>query len=309
MEACAPVKICIVVNPKAGAGRAKQAGLRLASQLDGAVCVETDGPGAAERLAREAQREGAEVVVPVGGDGTIQQVVAGLCLNEHGEPQTARAALSLLPAGTGGDYRKTFAFTESVDQAVTRILSPRPKQIDVGRAEVTGKDGASPTAFANVLSFGLGGLTDQLVEAGPKWLGGRAAFLLGALRATAVYHPPTVELVLDDVAVETAPFSNVAICLGRYFGGGMKIAPDSDPSDGLFDVITIERSRLKTAALSLLIYQGRHLGVEGVKHYRCKKVEARVTGPGDSLVDLDGEQPGRLPLKVTVLPGALTLLT
>ncbi len=309
MEACAPVKTWIIANPKAGSGRASLAGRALAAKLSDAHYVETEGPGDAERLARRAQAAGADVVVPVGGDGTIQQVVTGLCLDEHGEAQPARASVSLLPAGTGGDYRKSFHFTEAIDQALTRILAPKPVRIDVGRAIHSDGDRTTTTAFANVLSFGLGGLTDQLVGAGPKWLGGRASFLLGALRATAIYHPPTVELTLDGAVVETAPFSNVAVCIGRYFGGGMMIAPEADPSDGLFDVITIERSRLQTAALSLYIYRGTHVGMEGVKHYRCRNLQAKVTGRGQSLIDADGEQPGTLPLTVEIMPAALSFLT
>src|SRR5690606_30096980 len=137
----------------------------------------------------KAREEGVETVVAVGGDGTIHECVAGLVLDESGAPTKGSTRLAICPAGTGGDFRKTFAFTESVEHAVARICDPNPVEIDVGRATFESEGIVCHTAFANVLSFGLGGLTDQLVNDGPKWLGGRAAFFVGAVRASLAYAP------------------------------------------------------------------------------------------------------------------------
>ncbi len=277
--------------------------------VPGAQLVETQGPGGATSIARQAHDENVNVLVPVGGDGTLQQVAAGLCLDEQGHSRTTSTHLLILPAGTGGDYRRSFSLTESVDHAVTRLSEPRPRQVDVGRLEYHDRGEAKVTAFINVLSFGLGGLTDRIVDTSPKWLGGKATYLVAALRATLVHQPTTVELWLDGQLIETAPFSNVAICLGQYFGGGMKIAPQADPSDGLFDVVTMELNKARTLGLSAHIYRGTHLSQNGVRHYRATQLRARAARPEASLVDADGEPMGSLPLQVDMLKGALTLLT
>lgn len=298
----------IILNPQAGSGRAQQSARALEAQLPGSRLLPTEYSGHAEHLARQARLEGVENIVAVGGDGTIQQCVAGICLNANGDPAQHDSSFAVLPLGTGGDYRKTFEWDESIAALATRLASPSVRRVDVGKFSYTQGGDALHSAFANVLSFGLGGLTDRFVDQGPKWIGGRAAFLMGAMRATLVQQRIPIELFLDDEPIETAPFSNVAICLGRYFGGGMKIAPDADPSDGLFDVVTMELDTLSTLSLSLDIYRGTHLSRPGVRHYRCSKVEARPTRSKECLIDADGEQLGSLPLSVDLLPGALKLL-
>lgn len=298
----------IIVNPTAGSGRAAKAAVRLAERVPHAEVMETTGPGDATRIARSARDSGVDVVVATGGDGTIQQCVTGLCLNDAGSQVDCGTRLAVLPAGTGGDFRRTFGFGDSVDQLEARLSTLREIPIDIGKVQFAGSSGPEITAFANVLSFGLGGLTDRLVESGPKWIGGRAAFFIGAVRATLVHQPIPIELRLDGKVVQTAPFSNVMVCNARYAGGGMLLAPDADPQDGLFDVVTFEMSKVQTLSLSSAIYAGTHLSRAGVHHYRCQRVEARPTREGESLLDVDGEQPGVLPIEVDLLPGALQLL-
>jgi YegS/Rv2252/BmrU family lipid kinase len=298
----------LVVNPTAGSGRARRSAQELASRLPDARLLETEGPGDAVRIARQAREEGVGVLVAVGGDGTIQQCVAGLCLDSSGAQAASDTVFSVLPAGTGGDFRKTFGWNNSVDQAEARLRAPEISRIDVGRVSYQATEARETTAFANILTFGLGGLTDRLVESGPKWIGGRAAFFIGAVRATLVHQPVPIELRLDGKVVETASFSNVAVCNARFAGGGMEFAPEADPRDGLFDVVTFEMSKIQTLSLSGSIYRGAHLSKAGVRHYRCRHIEARTTRPGESLLDVDGEQPGALPLEIDLLPGALHLL-
>ncbi len=302
------MKTAIILNPTAGSGRARSAGLALQSKLPDSELLLTECSGDATRLAREARRRCVDTVVAIGGDGTIQQVTTGMTLEEDGTQANHQTNLAILPAGTGGDYRRTFSWTESIDQVLTRISSGDVECVDFGRLTYALGDVEKTAGFANVLSFGIGGLTDQFVESGPKWLGGRAAFLLGAMRATVVHQAVPVELFLDDVLVETAPFSNVAVCLGKFFGGGMKIAPSADPSDGLFDVVTMEMNRLQTLSLSVDIYRGTHLQRAGVRSYRCRKLEARLTRTSQCLLDADGEQLGTLPLKAELLPAAVRIL-
>src|SRR5690606_1994268 len=127
--------------------------------------------------------------------------------------------LGVLPSGTGGDYRRTFAWTESVEQMVTRIAAQEILPVDFACLTYKHEQETRVSGFVNVLSFGLGGLTDKFVEAGPKWIGGRASFFLGAARAAMVHQAIPIDLFLDDQLVETAPYSNVAVCLGRFFGG------------------------------------------------------------------------------------------
>lgn len=299
------MSVWIIVNPRAGGGSASRAGNALKKRLGDAELLTTTHPGEAERLTVHAVNSGAETVVAVGGDGTISEVAAGLASGR--DRPTPRWAI--LPAGTGGDYRRTFGWTNSVEEAAARIERGTCRHVDVGRATLEAHDGTTITrSFVNVASFGLGGLTDRLVTRTPAWLPGGARFYLGAVRATLSFDPEPVELWLDGKLTVVAPLRNVAICLGGYFGGGMRIAPSADPSDGVFEIVTVAGSKMQTLSLTLDIYRGRHLERDFVDAYRAKRVEARPVGSQEVLVDLDGEQPGRLPLALDLLPRALPLL-
>jgi diacylglycerol kinase family enzyme len=102
---------------------------------------------------------------------------------------------------------------------------------------------------------------------------------------------------------------NVAIANGRYFGSGMLVAPDADPADGIFDVISMaDMSKLQTFALSSHIYRGTHVTRPGVSTTRGAVVEAEALVPNaEVLIDMDGETPGRLPLVARVAAGAISI--
>ncbi|HEY0467075.1 MAG TPA: diacylglycerol kinase family protein, partial [Polyangiaceae bacterium] len=270
--------------------------------------AETRAPGDATRLAHEARADGVECLAVMGGDGTLNEVSQGY-LDAEGKP-LAGPDLALIPSGTGGDFRKTFGLGSTLEEAVERLVSAQARPLDLGLLEITAHSGETiRRAFLNITSFGLGGLTDRLVNAGPKWLGGRSAFFIGSLRALISYSNAPVRLRVDGEIVLEAPIVNVAIANGQYFGGGMKIAPDALPDDGLFDVVAMhELTRAQSMALTPRVYQGTHLGQPGVRFARGSLIEAESLVPrAEVLIDMDGETPGRLPLVARVARGALKI--
>ncbi len=302
----------VILNPTAGSGGAarKKAAIVRALTRGGVApeLVHTEGPGDAGRLIREARRDGVQCAVLVGGDGTLNDAVQGY-LNEDG--QVAQGPdLGLIPSGTGGDFRRTFGLSDVVEEAAERLLTASPRPLDLGLLSVTSHDGQLVRrAFINITSFGIGGLTDRIVNASPKWMGGKAAFFLGTLRALLVYRNAPVRVRVDGQVWFEGPIFNVALANGRYFGGGMLIAPEADPSDGLLDIVALQDlSKLQSVALSQHIYKGSHLGQPDVGVARGKLVEAEAMAAGtEVLVDMDGETPGRLPLRAELAPGALRL--
>ncbi len=302
----------VILNPSAGSGGAarKKAAIVRALTVGGTApeIVHTEGPGDAARLIREARRDGVECAVLVGGDGTLNDAVQGY-LDDEGHVASG-PDLGLIPSGTGGDFRRTFALGDSIEEAAARLLSASPRPLDLGLLSVTNHDGQLVRrAFINITSFGIGGLTDKIVNSTPKWIGGKAAFLTGTLRAMLVYKDVPVRVKVDGKVWLEAPIFNVALANGRFFGGGMLIAPDADPADGLLDVVALhDMSRIQSIALAQHIYKGAHLGQAGVKVARGKVIEAEPMASGaEVLVDMDGETPGRLPLRAELRPGALRL--
>jgi len=307
-------RFVLIVNPSAGAGRAR---LRLSAlehelRRRGAdfETALTQRSGHATELARAALERGFGGVAVVGGDGTFNEAVNGFFT-----PDGARigdgAWLAPLPAGTGGDFRRTARLRENVRGMVETLLHGRPTPIDCGWLSFVSDEGAPrQRAFLNIASFGMGGVVDRIVNSAPKWLGGRASFFLGSLRGMSRYENRRVRLVLDDGPSRVTQVVNYAVANGRFFGGGMEVAPQASLDDGWFDVIGFEHmSKLQTAALSSKIYQGAHLDSPGVTFARARKV---VAEPLDSdgrhtLLDIDGEAPGRLPATFELRAGALLL--
>jgi diacylglycerol kinase (ATP) len=305
------VKVALIVNPTAGSGSAGRAAPSVKRALERhgleVTVGATERPGDATRLAREARQAGRDCTVVMGGDGTLNEVSQAY-LDAGGNP-LAGPPLALIPAGTGGDFRKTLDLGTDLDASVEHLVTNEPRPVDLGVLEATGHDGRRVTrAFLNITSFGLGGLTDRVVNTGPKWLGGKSAFLLGTLRALAAYRNAAVRVTVDGVVWLESPIVNVALANGRYFGGGMKIAPEADLADGRFDVIALgDLTRLQTVGLTQHVYAGTHLGRPGISATRGVAVEAAALVPGaEVLIDMDGETPGRLPLRAWIAPGALS---
>ncbi len=262
------------------------------------VC--TQRPGHATEIARA--RRDVEVIAVVGGDGTLNEVAQSY-IDDGGEP-VAGPELALIPSGSGGDFRKTLDLSGSVDEAAAQIRFGGKRAIDLGVLHAVDHRGQHLVrAFVNIVSFGIGGAV------APNSLGGRATALLGTLRALATYKNVEVRIRIDGATFYDGPVFAVAIANGRYFGGGMKIAPQADPTDGKLDVVVLgDMSRTDVIALAPKVYTGAHLGQAYVSLGRGSVIEAEpIRAWSTVLLDVDGEAPGRLPVRALVRPGALTI--
>jgi YegS/Rv2252/BmrU family lipid kinase len=306
------MKIRVIVNPKAGAGAAR----RKLPQIERALrnhgvaheTVETRAPGDATELSRRARNDGVEVLVVVGGDGTLNEVSQAY-LDDGGAPLPG-PALAIIPAGTGGDFRRTLGIDKDADLSVARFLASEPRSVDLGIVELTGDRGEPVRrAFVNIASFGVSGRIDRLVNESPKWIGGRAAFALGSLRAMSTYRNAPVTIRVDGTPWYEGRVVVGAIANGRFFGGGMQVAPEADPTDGRFDVVVLgDLTFAESLRVGPKLYAGKHLGSPRVLSTRGTIVEAAPLDDRPVYVDADGETPGRLPLRATIAPGALRFL-
>ncbi|MCS6797072.1 MAG: diacylglycerol kinase family lipid kinase [Myxococcota bacterium] len=303
----------LVVNPRAGAGRAaaRLADLQGALREAGAIfeTALTRAPGEATALVRAALRRGVSGIAAVGGDGTFNEVVNGF-FDDEGRPIRPEAWFGPLPCGTGGDLRRTLGLPAETAAMATRLVWSQPRPIDVGWLEF--RDAAGSTArraFVNIASFGVSGLVDRLVNEGPKWIGGRAAFLFATVRALASYRPRRVRLRLDDAEAFERVVVTVAIANGRYFGAGMHIAPEARIDDALFDVVSIEPTTRRDQLRAFPALYGRGiLDRPGVRLERARRVLAEPADfEGPIWLDVDGETPGSLPASFELRPAALLL--
>lgn len=300
----------VVVNPAAAGGRVGRRWDELAPQLrdrlgDVTFAI-TAAEGHATELAREAVLGGTTTVLSLGGDGTNNEVVNGIIA---AAPEPGAVAFGVLPAGTGGDFARILEGDRDTLRTAEAIARSTPVPLDVGRATIRSVDPPLVRYFVNVATFGIGGLIDTLVNESSKALGGRISFFVGTVRGLLRYRPATVRLWVDDREIGPVTINTVAMGNARFCGGGMMIAPEADPSDGLFDVVIIEqRGVLEMLSLSRAIYSGRHVDRSFVQTMRAKKVVAELVGDHAAYLDLDGEAPGVVPATFEIVPGALTLL-
>lgn len=308
------MKTLAIINPRSGGGKtgrdAQSIATRLAEVAGPITVALTNAPMDAARLTSHALREGYERVVAVGGDGTINEVVNGFFQN--GQAINPEAEFALLNLGTGGDFRKTFDIDAGFDASLERIAEGRIRRIDVGRFSFVSADGKTGTRhFANIASFGMSGDVVDRVNRSTltKRLMGPFAYTWGSLVSLLRYKAKPVRLKIDNLFDEVVSVSTCAVCNGQFFGGGMRVAPDASPDDGLLDVILMGDGRLREVMKSLGdIKTGAHLNNPNVKILRAKTVIAtpvEATAGAPVLIEADGELPGQLPAMFEVLPKAL----
>jgi diacylglycerol kinase (ATP) len=305
----------VIVNPKSQGGKLGERWTEIGETIGRAFPFDvaiTRGPGDATLLTREALRGGAERIVAIGGDGTVNEVVNGFF--DNGAAIAPDATFALIPFGTGGDFRKTTGMSTEIDAAAAVIARNKRSKIDVGRLEFISTSGTMAGAratrmFANIASFGVSGVVDRLVNESGKKLG-RLSFMLATARATWSYTNQRVQLVFDGKDRVEATINTVSIANGRYFGGGMMVAPNAELDDGQFDVIAIGDLGLgELLAGSRRLYKGTHLAMDKVTARRAKVIEAEGIDPNAVIeLDVDGENPGKLPARFEIVPSALWMV-
>jgi len=300
----APEKTIFLVNPASANGSTGRRWPELARRaaaagLEGATLF-SERQGHLAELAREAALDGAELLVVVGGDGSVNEVANGLA-GLGRQPEVA-----IVPRGTGWDFSRTFGIPRKVDDAVHVALEGDVRTIDVGRASYRAWDGSdATTSFANVASAGMSGAIAQRANETTKALGGKASYLWATFAVFSGWEATEIEVVVDGER-RTGRMFDVVVANGRFFGGGLQICPEAQPDDGLFDVLTIGDVTKRDLVLTMpKMYRGTHLPHPKAELLRGPSVT--VTSETPLPIELDGEQPGTTPATFEVAAGALRL--
>ena len=307
----------VIVNPTSASGTTGESWPQLASDLSsrfGAFKnVFTKKLGDATELAFEAARKGTTFIIACGGDGTISEVANGI-LNSGKDVE-----LGILPSGTGGDFRKTLEIPNQPLAAAEILRNGRTRKIDVGRVSFLDHQGQEVTRyFLGVASCGMSTKVIERVKSGgpdwlpsntPQWLGGRVSFGASLLQTAIRTEATRVRVTVDDSHERHLSIVNLCIANARYFGGGMKIAPQAKLTDGKFDVVSVgDLSALKIMTSAPRVYFGSHLSMSEVSHITATKVVVRPSDRDANIpLEIDGELPGRLPATFQIIPRALRI--
>jgi len=296
----------MIVNPASAGGttgrrwpRVREV-LRHVVQFDEAICRY---PGHAVKLGREARGARYRYVVCVGGDGTVNEVVNGIFSARESEPVPV---LGVLPSGTGSDFSRTLGVPHHIEAACLRLLAGETTVCDLGVVSYEGEDGTTRRYFVNAAGVGYDAEVVRRRNGFSRYVRGTVPYVASVVSTFLSYENRAVTVVADG---ETRTHRILALVLGigKYFGGGMRVAPEASIDDGLFDLVTIgDVGRLELLWNLPRVYRGTHLGHPKVTC--CKASDVQVEADQPLLIQADGELLGRAPARFRVLPRALTVI-
>ncbi|KUG05318.1 transcription regulator [hydrocarbon metagenome] len=298
-----------VVNPVSAGGRTGKRWQTIEERMirngiDNFSVEYTEGPFHAFDISRRAITSGYQIITAVGGDGTINEVLNGFCAG--GGLFSSENALSFISTGTGGDFNRMFLTAEETDQRITSILhAKREKACDIVKAKyLSWKGDPSIRYYINVADLGLGGETCVRINRGGKFLGGFLSFLTAVLVTLAKHHSFEATVNIDQEEIFSGKLTELALANGRFFGGGMMIAPDAEIDDGRLDIILIEdMKKLELLRCLPQVYSGKHRKHPKVKMYKGQKIE--IACDQKVWLEMDGETPGTSDLSIELIPGAV----
>ncbi len=295
----------LIVNPVAGAGRTAKKWPQIMHWLQNiGLYFEhdlTEASGHARELAKSAAEKGYELVISVGGDGTINEVVNGL----YDAGNIAGVTLGIISTGTGSDYIRTLGVSRAYKEACQCLTCPKKFTVDVGVVEYFSNGQMVKRLFVNFAGLGFDAEIVRATTQKFKVLNSTASYLAGLLATLLFYKNKEVSLVVDGKA-EERKICTVLMSNGKYGGGGMLAAPDANLTDGHLDVLIIGDVSKPDLLWSLpRVYKGTHLTHPKVTMKRARELEIRSNEPLP--LQADGELLGELPAHFYVLPAVLNI--
>ncbi|HOI45583.1 MAG TPA: diacylglycerol kinase family lipid kinase [Candidatus Aminicenantes bacterium] len=300
------LKTQVIVNPESNQGRTRKRWTEIREALRAFIkeykCEFTEQPFQAIEMARTAIKDGTELVIGVGGDGTMNEIANGFYEDKVIiNPETS---LGIVPAGTGCDLTKSLNIPPGLKDALKVITEAPSARIDVGKVSFQSSSGEdSERYFLNVADFGLGGEVVRKVNEGRMQR--KASSYVRCLISTMIqYKSKRVGIRIDGHDCGEDDFLVGAVANGRVFGKGMKIAPEAKLDDGLFDAVLVKGMKFfEFCRHGWKIFLGTHLSHPKISLIRGRCIEAVPRTQESVLLELDGEQLGRLPATFEVVRG------
>lgn len=300
-------RVKLIFNAHADGGRAWRVAASLQATIEhygGAEWTGTEYPTHATELAAEAAAQGFDVVVAVGGDGTVHEVVNGLMQVEPAQ----RPAFAAVPLGSGNDFCFNNSIQNDPDQAILRAFSGEPQPVDLGLV----RDGAGRAEYwDNTLGIGFDAAT-VINSRSISRLQGLAMYLVAVIRTILRdHHAPRMQISTDQEQLDLELLM-LTLCNGQREGGGFLIAPDAATDDGVFDYVMVEYvSRPMMFRLIPEFMRGTHERFEQIRLGRFRELKLVADAP--LLIHTDGEifanaATNVRELSVQILPQALRVI-
>jgi diacylglycerol kinase (ATP) len=304
------LKTQVIVNPESNKGRTRKRWGEIRDGLRSFIrefkFEFTEKPLHATEIARQAIKDGTELVIGVGGDGTMNEIANGFFEDRRIiNPETT---LGVVPSGTGCDLTKSLNIPAGLKDALKVITEAPSVRMDVGKVRFRSNAGGEEERFfLNVADFGLGGEVVRRVN--EQRLQRKASSYVRCLVTTMIqYRNKRVRIRVDGENLPEGEYLIGAVANGKIFGKGMKVAPGARLDDGLFDAVLVKGFRFfEFCRHGWKLMNGSHITHPKVTVIRGSKVEAWPEENEDVLLELDGEQLGRLPATFEIIPRNLLI--
>ncbi|HMQ70066.1 MAG TPA: diacylglycerol kinase family lipid kinase [Ignavibacteria bacterium] len=299
--------IHIVFNPASTGGKTGENKSMILTELhnqlgNGFELSETRNKTDAHTIAKKAISSGCKIIIAVGGDGTVNQVVNGFF--ENGSPLNQNPRLGILSFGTGQGFAQSIGLPKDIISQIKIIRNDYTRSIDVGKISFV--NGQPSMYFVNELQFGIGGTICKNITPVVKKLLGKSAFGFEAVKTLMRQRANQFTMKINGKSI-TQNMIGVIIANGAYTGGGMRLTPDAIPDDGFFEVLLIkEMSLLKRLRSFTKIYSGKHLDMSGFQLFRTNELEFDNENFPDA--EADGELISTKCISAEVIPSALKVL-
>ena len=302
-----------IVNPRAGSGKTMSEWVPAERLLESEgvpfVTAMTDHKKHAVTLAREAAAEGYRRIAAVGGDGSLHEVLGGICswCEETGTPPED-FYLAVIPIGSGNDWIKSCRVPDDVDGALRLLMDGSFGWMDIVRGTSAG---GRVSFVANCAGIGFDShVCERVNRQKERGMRGKMIYL-NALRHT-VFHlrPISVLVRADGENVFSGEVFSLAVGNGPYSGGGMRQVPKADNDDGFLDYMIVPKAKLSNLVKEIpRLFSGTTHESALIRSGRCQTLEiAPLNEDSADLIEYDGELEGRLPLILEVSPHRIHVL-
>ncbi len=300
--------IHFIINPTSGGGSSgktwAQARAFIESSLGNFSFEFTGGKGHGIELARRASDK-AKKIIAIGGDGTISEIVSGIIQSGN-----KNIELGVLNLGTGGDFCRTLQISSNINKGIERLKNGIATETDIGSITYIGNNNKSEERyFINIAGCGMAGEVVRTINKSKK-LFGSFSYYLSSVQNLFSYKNKKLLISIDDGEPKEFVAVTVAVCNGKYFGGGMQISPNSEISDGLLNITIIgDWNIFEKILYSSKLYGNKILKVPKVYSFLAKKIEIKNSDDeSPAFIDSDGEDVGIIPMTVKIIPKAVKFI-